>query len=566
MITPSTSTNTKTNCASAAPVQTPFTLSGTGILSSSPWISWLDSVRKGIQQVFNLSSLFLVATDFGATANGTHDDTPALQKAVNQAVANGGGTIVLPLGTYMIGSVTFPAGSAPITILGQGDATVLKRRAALPDGKGMLDILGSNVTLSSLVIDGDVTVPAGLLYNADFMVGGSNDPMAVSLTKNTSVWLHGGTRAFICERVTWRHTGGYAALIDATAAGIDDVRFLDCGFENNRPHLFGITAGEDIYGSWTGGLHVQGDGRVDHAGCVLRGLVVERCRFLRSTGNQVWSHLYGLDELHEDFRLFNNYFRDIGLDGILVGGVTGGAVSGNVFRRIGYTTLTDTDQAIPRWLAGVNATAIDSSGVVKGVPYEGNSFLSINGGCLDLDGHGYSVISGNVCRVPFVGDPEYTEDQIAISGPTNDGSDCYGVNLGNTSQTPWGAVNVAITGNSFINLRAGSCRLFGARRCTFTGNDILAPDDSLYPPVLLGTLGDAVNQRCFDNRVSGNRISYSPAAPAPAVKEDDTLSPFLAGETNAVFSNNPIAGNGNAFEFQKAATSGSTVYGSQVWF
>ena len=508
----------------------------------------------------------LVVTDFGAGGNGTRDDTPALQKAVNQAAANGGGTIIIPPGTYAIGSVQTPTGDTPITLLGAGSATILKRRADLADGAGLLDILGSNVTLDSLVIDGDVTTPAGLLYNGGFTGSVPNDPMASSLTKNTSVWLHGPARNFLAQRVTWQHSGGYAVLIDATSGGISDVRLLDCLLQNCRPHLFGITAGQELYGSWTGGIHVQGDGRLANAGRVLRSFAVERCRFLRMTGNALWSHSYGLDELHEDFRFFANYFLDVGLDGIEVGAVTGGAVSGNVFRRIGYVTMTDSDQSVPRWLQNLNATALDSSGLVKGVPYEGNSFLSVNGGNLDLDSHGYSVIAGNVCRIPYPGESEYDEDQIAISGPMNNGSYSYGVNLSNSSNTPWGAVNITLAGNSFINLRAGAARLFAARRCTFTANDIIASDNSVYPPVGLGPIGPGPNQRCYENRVAHNKIHYAPAAAAPAVIEDETMGAFTAAEANSVFGNCPIGGNGLATEFHPSPNSGSVHYTEQVWF
>ena len=553
--------------APPAPIQTPLTLSLQGVLTSPGWLAWFNSVQQAAKQAYDTANFFLVATTtFGAAGNGTSDDTAALQQAINQAVANGGGIVILPAGVYSIGTVTFPAGVVPITLLGTGEGTILKRRAVLSDGVGMLDILGSNVTLDSLLIDGDVTAPAGLFYNQDFAGVGTNDPMAASLTKNTSVWLHGGTGNFTCHRVKWQHTGGYAALIDARNAGISDVRFVECLLENNRPHLFGIPGGQAIYGSWTGGIHVQGDGRAAHPGCILRHFIVERCNFLRGTGNQCWSHLYGLDELHEDFRLNSNYFCDLGLDGILVGGVTGGAVSGNVFRRIGYTTLDDNSQSTPRWLPNLCATGLDSSGVVRGVPYEGNSFLSVNGGCLDLDGHGYSVISGNFCRIPEPDDPEYKEDQIAITGPTNSGPAGYGVNMSNSANTKWGSASVMIASNCFINLPSGACRLFAARRCFVTANDIVAPDNSPYPPILLGPIGPGPNQRCFDNKISGNRISYSPPAAAPAIREDESFAAFLSTETNGVFSNTPIAGNGNAVEFQKSPNSGSTVYNSQVWF
>jgi pectate lyase-like protein len=42
--------------------------------------------------------------DYGATGNGTTDDTAAIQGALNAANANGGGTVYAPQGTYLISS------------------------------------------------------------------------------------------------------------------------------------------------------------------------------------------------------------------------------------------------------------------------------------------------------------------------------------------------------------------------------------------------------------------------------------------------------------------------------
>jgi hypothetical protein len=507
----------------------------------------------------------ILLSDFGTAGNGG-DDTAAFQSAVNTAVKLGGATIVLPPGNFSINTVTFPAGQKPITLIGMGPATVVMRRGNLAAGKGMFDILGSNVTLQNFVLDGNVTIPTGLFYNQDFTVNGLNDPMAPSLTANTSVWLHGPASNFSCQYMIFRHSGGYAPVVDCITGGIFDVEFLYCRWEDNRPFLFGFGASQAIYGAWPGGLYVNGDGRATNPGLVLHRLRVEGCTWLRNTGNAAWSHLYGLDELHESFRFINNHYEDQGLDGILIGGVEGGAVIGNVFRRIGYTTVNDTDQSVPRWLANLNATAIDSSGLVKSVLYEGNSMLSVNGGSLDLDGHGLSAINGNVSRIPYPDEPEYVTDQIAISGLGEKGSTSYGVNIGNSSKTPYGASDLTMVGNTLINLPLGSVRMFSARRCLLEANSIFAPSNSQYPPVALGPQSDDPNQRCFDNKVKGNHIDYSPAVAAPAIIEDDTYSKFLATESNTVCDNNPITGNGLATEFQKSPTSGSVHYAQTVWF
>jgi polygalacturonase len=44
--------------------------------------------------------------DFGATGNGTTPDTAAIQKALDACAAAGGGTVLLPVGDYLIGSLS----------------------------------------------------------------------------------------------------------------------------------------------------------------------------------------------------------------------------------------------------------------------------------------------------------------------------------------------------------------------------------------------------------------------------------------------------------------------------
>lgn len=65
----------------------------------------------GFLPVYNVKS-------YGATGNGTTDDTTAIQTAINAAFAAGGGTVFLPAGTYVLSSSLQPKNG--ITIQGAG--------------------------------------------------------------------------------------------------------------------------------------------------------------------------------------------------------------------------------------------------------------------------------------------------------------------------------------------------------------------------------------------------------------------------------------------------------------
>lgn len=558
----------------SSPVLSPYTLRApyspgnlvdpkTGIATDqfNLYLQNLTTVIKGLAGY--------VTTYYGAATNGTQDAQPAFQEAINDIVNGGGGTLQMPLGEFLFDEpLVIPAGDASITIIGQGNISQILRGASMPAGQGVIDISGSNVTLLNFLMDGQVLVSTGLQYGVGFNTTlTNNDPMAPSLTGNTSIWVHGPVSNFTMQGVQIQHTGGYAVLLDAFTGTITDVNIQWCRFLNNRPHLFGITPGQLIYGSWTGGIYANGDGQTIGSGTV-QGMDVAFNQFQRGTGNQIWQHAYAFNELHTDIQWVCNRFLDIGLDAMEAGAVTGGVVGGNICRRIGYICSNDTSQSVPQWCPNANATGLDSAGLVKGVNYENNTFTSVNGGMIDLDGFCDGTVSGNTCRIPFASEPEYLQDSIAVSGENNTGSTSYGPNANNSSNTAWGGQNVTISGNTLINLAAGSIRMYCSRNFLVTGNNIWAPANSTVPPVSMGPAGPGPNQRCFNNRVTLNQFYYSTGSGTPpCVYEDSTYSAFTSGEINTVCNNNPINPPGTtAIEFQKAAGSGSTVYASTVWF
>ena len=521
---------------------------------------WRSNLTLLLQQI----SPILVSISGG-------DATAGLNQAIGQAQGMGGGVVVLPAGNYTISSPIAPSStSPPIWIIGQGPATILTRSAAMTPGMGMFDVSSDYFTMSDFVIDGGTTSPVGLQYGSGFSTSlGANDPMAPSLTNNTSVWVHGPNTGFSAYRMRFQHAAGYSIIFDALTGDVTDPKVIDCFLVNNRPTLFGTSSSDLNYGSWNGGILAKSDGRAasgSQSG-IVAGLQVSYSNFQRNTGNCAWSHGYGFQRYNSEFRYLGNRFLDCGLDGILCDILSGGSVEGNVMRRIGYTTLTDTDQSVPRWLANLNATGLDS-GIVKGVNYLGNSFTSCNGGAIDLDTHMMGSITGNICRIPFSDEPEYTEDQIAITGPTNSGNASYGLNLAVNYPVNEGGSYLDITGNTILNMPSGAMRLYAARFCNVIGNVMSIPVGAPIIPILLGPNGAASYNRCYGNRVAHNQFADFRTTATAVIAEDNSLSGghnMTSGEINYCFGN-IILENASAIEFSPISGSGSVAYSRQIWF
>ncbi len=292
-------------------------------------------------------------------------------------------------------------------------------------------------------------------------------------------------------------------------------------------------------------------------------LLVDNNTFASCAGNQIWGHAYSFNNMHSNIRVTNNHFIDIGRDCVQLAVTSGGVVSGNVGRRIGYTIQSGV--STPAYLAGQYAVFIDTSGTT-GVSYTNNSAVSVLGAFFDLDGFAYGDVSGNICRVPFSTDVEYAQDSVA-SWP---GNYTYGIQTANNSfQT--GGTNVSITGNTLINCNYGAIRLFSAIGCNISGNIINHPAGSVYPPIMLGNFNPAsggAKTDSYDCSIVNNNIQWNPTTAAACVQEMENWSgsPILwvSGEANWVADNRFF---GNCFEFTKATSSSSvtgTVLSSQA--
>lgn len=505
-----------------------------------------DSVRRPLnQKMGEIPSVldFIPTSQHGAVRDGssTTDVTGWIQDGLNSLETAGGGILYLPWGVYPVVDIDLPSN---VTLVGDGPAkTILKRRANLPTGRGVLNIAGVNSGFEALAIDGQVTTPQVALYSS------LSDPSSAALTANSSVRIHPGAKDVSLRRFRIFHSGGYAVHIDARTGDVYRVEIDEPNLHDNRSWLFGAVSGSEIYGSWTGGILAQGDGLSNNY--AVRGLKVTGGKFRRGTGNQIWSHVYGFGTLHSDFRIQGNSFEDIGRDGIMIGAVVGGDVSGNNFRRIGYVALDDTNPAVPRWINGQWAVGLDTAGLTRGVNYRGNTFINCYGAAMDLDGFAEGVVSDNTVIVSQAGEPEYSEDSVASWA----GNYCYGAQVSNTNDLAAAGVGVKVTGNRFRNCGLGAIRMYASRRGTVSGNTIEHPAGAAVAPIILGNVGAGDNKRAYGNTVTDNDVYYSPGSPVGVVQEDANGFNFASTDVNRVYGNR-LHGT-NTFEFFKHATSGS---------
>jgi hypothetical protein len=106
--------------------------------------------------------------DFGATGDGTTDDTTAVQAAFN----SGAGAVYVPSGTYLISSVE-PASNQ--LIYGDGATSIFKQKAGANFVRPILISAKSFVTLDSFAIDGNGNAQAAGEQNHGVFIADSTD-------------------------------------------------------------------------------------------------------------------------------------------------------------------------------------------------------------------------------------------------------------------------------------------------------------------------------------------------------------------------------------------------------
>jgi parallel beta-helix repeat protein len=446
-----------------------------------------------------------------------------IQQAVDTLTPNGG-VIRLSAGEYIL-DTPLQLNRDSITLEGVGSTTVLKRGVLVENGEGVVNVRAKRITLRGFRFDGDVLEPTGIPYVDpvnEFSVHGApiySNPMHPELLRNTGITIHGNTSNVRLEDLEIQHTGGYAILIDARYGSISNVEMRRLHLRDNRPHLFG-NPNDLRYGSWTGGIHYQNDGRdLEFARHALRGLTIEDSTFERISGHAIWGHGYGFQTLNEDVVIRRCQFTDIGLDGVLIGNTRRAVVEHNHFHRIGYTPRNGGGRPRPAWFPGfredradnIPAVGIDTSGLVSESVYQGNTMLNVNGNCIDLDGFTRGDVLHNSMQVSGRADAwNYINDLVDEFGPAQVGNYTKGINLSNTAGATL-TESVRIVGNTIMNLGGYGIFLYDSQRCLVEDNHI-RHYSLIFPPIILANSlrePQAVHQS-RENIVRNNYVYFYP--------------------------------------------------------
>jgi len=121
------------------------------------------------------------------TGNGTTNDAPALQNAINNAKTAGRDVVQLPIGTYVIDNqIAMPSG---ITLMGTGNGTILKYTSAYAGTDPMFIEYGeSNITIKNLTIAGNAK-KIDAIFQLNCYPNQAND-IKFEDVKFFNVWAH----------------------------------------------------------------------------------------------------------------------------------------------------------------------------------------------------------------------------------------------------------------------------------------------------------------------------------------------------------------------------------------
>jgi hypothetical protein len=358
---------------------------------------------------------FATAAVFSLAVCSACRENPA--EAVRRALLSGA-TVELPAGEiHLSRPLVIPKGLKDLALLGnpKGSTIVLD-----PGFSGRAAIEGedvSNVTFRSFSITGDRgdmksawALPRDGVDFADFYSGNG-----IAIRRGANVTVRG---------VSFSRIRAFPLLLNAVhGATVDGVTIADCG-----------TLNPDGHNNTTGGILLE-EGVTDFE--------ITGSKISRVAGNAIWTHSYAGSPRQERGRIAGNEITRVARDAIQIGHASRIRVENNRGSEIGFPVeYVD----FPGYGTPV---ALDTAGNVDYTVYTGNTFTSVAGECMDLDGFHDGEVSGNRC----INDPAEARNWLGLH---------FGILFGNHDPGMTSA-NVSVTGNTLRGFAYGGVFLIGER-------------------------------------------------------------------------------------------------------
>lgn len=366
------------------------------------------------------------AVAYGATGDGSTDDTASVQLALDAAHTAGGGVVYLPAGTYKIAtsplsvySNTSVQGIAGRTII-VGSHSVAARAVFTAGGT-----LGSLTTLASNASRGDNSIvlsASASAFSADDIVWLQSEAATNGVGTKIAELCVVGSVSGSTITVAGRIHASYLTADTAKAGRVTPVRHVEFRGLTIRNALYTATTtatGPLIDLSLVVGVVIRDCNLYENNG---KGINLYDCLGVTVTGNVI-------EKLRDDeANSIFGYGVDVAQASRLV------AITGNVFRncRHGVTNETSASGATP------------SYGVARTITIAGNAVADCTAAGLDSHEEG---------------------DGITFSGNTVTGCDYVGIQVR--------AIRASVTGNTINNIRGiGIYAASSASAVTISGNNI----------------------------------------------------------------------------------------------
>ena len=203
-----------------------------------------STTAAAAREALNVSfKMLLNVKDYGATGNGSTDDTTAIQNALN-AIATGGG-LFFPAGTYVLSS------QLTCTLSPSGSAVSIMLAGAGADVTNLVWAAGGGLKINYADI-----FHGAHIRDMSFLTGTTNTGSAILLNQTASSTPNGGNSAITSiDNVTIRGSDGYSGTNywanGVNIANVSNVNMLNCSISGSNTSGIGHGVGVNIIGTST---------------------------------------------------------------------------------------------------------------------------------------------------------------------------------------------------------------------------------------------------------------------------------------------------------------------------
>ncbi|MFJ8955621.1 right-handed parallel beta-helix repeat-containing protein [Streptomyces sp. NPDC102381] len=475
---------------------------------------------------------------YGATGNGSTDDAPSIQAALNAVKAAGGGQVVVPPGTYKLATL-------PLRIYKNTRLTLMPGATFVRGAAG------------TVLLNGDATQSlAGYTGHGNIVIEGGVWDMKGTTFKTSDMCISiGHARNVYIRDVDIRDVSGYHGieLNSTNRAWVEDCRFL--GYVDNTSDASrGFSEAVQIDLS-KGAGEFGGFGPYDNVAC--EDIVIQGCYFGASgtSGTIPWprgvgSHSATIGRWHKRVRVQSCDFNGIGQYGISAYNYEESAFIGNNFNacgsavRIRTVILTD-----PNDTMDANGNQTNASQSLRMITVSGNTMRG---------GGGYD--DAIVC---FGEDSGYVLG-LAVTGNTIDTTTTNenGIRLQCVSRA-------TVSGNVIVGTSGSGISTESCTTLAITGNEIYAPGArgitcvaNTDVTVANNNIRDAGNEGILFQTTNGGQITGNYIRGASTSENAGSSAIRLSASTSQigiVITNNVVRPGSNANKISYALSIGQCV-------